>query len=243
MEKNFCRAQPAHGLAPVWARTIVGSLLGLVAFAAPAAEPADLSAPNDKLSYSIGASIGKNLKKDNPEINVQVLIEGFKAAFQDQKLRLSDKDIRIVMGEYQTRLRQTAMAQRQQAMETNKKAGDAYLAANLGKPGVVVLPSGLQYRVVKAGNGPIPKLADSVLVSYRGTLINGTEFDATPEGKPMPLRVAGLITGWKEALVRMPVGSVWELAVPSALAYGERGAGDIGPNETLLFRLELTGIQ
>jgi FKBP-type peptidyl-prolyl cis-trans isomerase FklB len=131
------------------------------------------------------------------------------------------------------------------AGEENKKAGEAFLAQNKGKQGVVTLPSGLQYKILKAGNGKKPTENDTVECNYRGTLINGTEFDSSyRRGQPATFGVGQVIPGWREALQLMPVGSKWELYVPPDLAYGERGAGrDIGPNSTLVFEVELLGIQ
>ncbi|HMC32030.1 MAG TPA: FKBP-type peptidyl-prolyl cis-trans isomerase, partial [Candidatus Angelobacter sp.] len=131
------------------------------------------------------------------------------------------------------------------ATENNKKEGDAFLAANKTKPGVVTLPSGLQYKIVKAGTGPKPAATDTVVCNYRGTLIDGKEFDSSyKRGEPATFPVSGVIKGWTEALQLMPVGSKWELYIPPDLAYGARGAGaDIGPNATLLFEVELLSIQ
>jgi FKBP-type peptidyl-prolyl cis-trans isomerase FklB len=133
----------------------------------------------------------------------------------------------------------------QAAGDANKKEGEAFLADNKSKEGVVALPSGLQYKVLKQGDGPKPTATDSVVCNYRGTLINGTEFDSSPKhGGPATFPVNGVIKGWTEALQLMPVGSKWQLFVPSDLAYAERGAGgDIGPNATLIFEVELVSIE
>jgi FKBP-type peptidyl-prolyl cis-trans isomerase FklB len=133
----------------------------------------------------------------------------------------------------------------QQAGETNKKEGEAFLAANKTKEGVVTLPSGLQYKVLKAGTGPKPSANDSVVCNYRGTLLDNTEFDSSyKRGQPATFPVGKVIKGWTEALQLMPVGSKWQLFIPSELAYGPRGAGpDIGPNATLIFEVELLSIQ
>jgi FKBP-type peptidyl-prolyl cis-trans isomerase FklB len=134
--------------------------------------------------------------------------------------------------------------QMQTTTDKNKTAGDAFLAANKNKPGVVTLPDGLQYKIIKAGNGPKPTANDTVTVNYAGTLINGTEFDSSyKRGQPATFPVNGVIAGWTEALQLMPVGSTWELYIPSELAYGQNGAPPvIGPNETLIFKVELLGI-
>ncbi len=132
-----------------------------------------------------------------------------------------------------------------QAAETNKKEGEAFLAANKTKPGVVTTPSGLQYKILKEGTGPKPTAADKVVCNYKGTLINGTEFDSSyKRGQPATFPVGQVIKGWTEALQLMPVGSKWQLFIPADLAYGERGAGnDIGPDSTLIFEVELLSIE
>jgi FKBP-type peptidyl-prolyl cis-trans isomerase len=142
-------------------------------------------------------------------------------------------------------MREKQQAKMQVAGDANKKEGEAFLADNKSKEGVVALPSGLQYKVLKEGNGPKPTATDSVVCNYRGTLINGTEFDSsTKHGGPATFPVNGVIKGWTEALQLMPVGSKWQLFVPPDLAYAERGAGgDIGPNATLIFEVELVSIQ
>lgn len=208
-----------------------------------AAEAEAPVSPSDKLSYSIGASIGKNLKKESPDVDLKLLIEAFQESFAGKPLRMTESDMRVILGNYQVQLRQKALAERQQAMVDNKKAGDAFLEKNKARPGVQLLPSGVQYRVLKEGTGRKPLESDSVQVNYRGALVNGNQFDATEPGKPATLRVAALIAGWKQALTQMPVGSSWELVIPSALAYGERGSGDIGPNEVLVFQVDLIAIK
>jgi FKBP-type peptidyl-prolyl cis-trans isomerase FklB len=218
--------------------------LTLLAGSAWCADPTVLKTDKDKLSYSIGASIGKNLKSDSPDVDVGLLVEGLKASLAGQKLLLSDKDIRQVMNDYQVQLRQQATAKRQKAIQENKQKGEAYLADYKGQPGVQVSPGGVLYKVIKEGSGRKPLESDMVEVNYRGSLIDGTEFDATEPGHPANLKVSALINGWKQALSMMSVGSKWHLVIPAQLGYGERGAGtDIGPNEVLVFDLELVGIK
>jgi FKBP-type peptidyl-prolyl cis-trans isomerase FklB len=198
----------------------------------------------DKLSYSIGAAIGKNFKSEGTEVDVGLLVEGLKNSLAGDKLLIPEKDMRQLMNDYQTQLRQKMAAKRQQAVLDNKKKGEDYVADYKNQPGVVVSPSGVLYKVIKEGTGRKPAESDIVEVNYRGALINGTEFDATESGKPAKLKVSALIPGWKQALSMMPVGSSWHIVVPAVLAYGERGVGnDIGPNEVLVFDLELLGIQ
>ncbi len=209
-----------------------------------AADAAALKSDKDKLSYSIGASIGTNFKSEGTEVDVGLLLEGLKSSLAGEKLRVSDKDMRQVMNDYQTQLRQKMAAKRQQAIGDNKKKGDAYLAEYKTQPGVMTSPSGVLYKIIKEGTGKKPMESDMVEVNYRGALINGTEFDATEPGKPANLKVSALIPGWKQALSMMPVGSKWHIVIPAVLGYGERGVGnDIGPNEVLVFDLELLGIK
>jgi FKBP-type peptidyl-prolyl cis-trans isomerase FklB len=203
-----------------------------------------LKTDKDRLSYSIGASVGKNLKNESTEIDVNVLIEGLKSSLAGDKLPLTEKEMRQVMNDYQTQMRQRATAKKQQAMIDNKKVGEAYLAQYKAQKDVLALPSGVLYKIVKEGSGRKPMESDMVVVNYRGALTNGTEFDATEPGKPSNLKVSALIVGWKQALSAMPVGSKWQIVVPAVLAYGERGVGsDIGPNEVLVFDLELLAIK
>ena len=206
---------------------------------------APLTTSKDKISYSIGADIGKRLKTDNIDVNPTVLARGLREAFAGSKLALTDEQMHAAMMELQTTMRQKQMAAMQERSAKNKTEGAAYLAANKAKDGVVTLPSGLQYKIITAGSGPKPAAADSVVCNYRGTLIDGKEFDSSyKRGQPATFPVAGVIKGWTEALQLMPVGSKWQLVIPPDLAYGERGAGqDIGPDSTLVFEVELMSIQ
>ena len=158
---------------------------------------------------------------------------------------LTDAEARAAVMELQAEMRQKMTEARRVVGEENKKAGDAFLAANKTKPGVVTLPSGLQYKVLKMGDGKKPTLNDTVVCNYRGTLINGTEFDSSyKRNQPATIPVNGVIKGWTEALQLMPTGSKWQLFIPSDLAYGAAGAGNlIGPNATLIFDVELLSIQ
>jgi FKBP-type peptidyl-prolyl cis-trans isomerase len=218
--------------------------LALVASPVWSAEKTELKTDKDKLSYSIGISIGKNFKSDGTEVDVNLMMEGLKTSISGGKPLLSDKEIHQLMNDYQTKLRQAMAGKRQQAIGDNKKKGDAYLADFKAKNGVQTSPGGVLYQIVKEGTGKKPLESDMVEVNYRGSLINGTEFDATEPGKPATLKVAALIPGWKQALSMMPVGSKWHLVIPAVLGYGERGVGtEIGPNEVLVFDLELVGIK
>jgi FKBP-type peptidyl-prolyl cis-trans isomerase FklB len=212
---------------------------------AATAAGAPLTTSKDKISYSIGADIGKRLKTDNLDVNPTVLARGLREAFAGSKLALTDEQMHAAMMELQTTMRQKQMAAMQELSAKNKTSGAAYLAANKGKDGVVTLPSGLQYKVLTAGTGPKPAATDTVVCNYRGTLVDGKEFDSSyKRGQPATFPVSGVIKGWTEALQLMPVGSKWQLVIPPDLGYGERGAGqDIGPDSTLVFEVELVSIQ
>jgi len=199
----------------------------------------------DKVSYSIGMAMGKDLKKQLIDIDPDILAKGIKDAFAGGKALLTDQEINETMTAYQKEL----MAKQEEFLkkvgEKNKAEGEAFLAENKKKEGIKTLESGLQYKVIKAGNGKKPTLSDTVTIHYRGTLIDGTEFDSSyRRGEPAPLSISRLIPGWKEALQLMEVGEKWQLFIPSNLAYGERAAGpNIGPNATLIFEVELFSIE
>jgi FKBP-type peptidyl-prolyl cis-trans isomerase FklB len=165
-------------------------------------------------------------------------------AVGNKRTQLSEQEIRSVMSGLVGEMRQNMAKNRTEAEATNKKRGDEYRATFSKQDGAKSLPNGVLYKVAKAGSGPKPGEDDMVTVNYRGTLTNGFEFDATPEGKPADMKVAQVINGWKEALKNMPVGSRWTLVIPPHLAYGVRGVGtDIGPSETLVFDVELLSIK
>ncbi len=199
----------------------------------------------DKVSYSIGMDIGNNLKKQSIDIDPDILAQGLKDAFSGGKTLLSEQEFIDIMTAFQKELRAKQIERAKELAEKNKKEGEAFLAENKQKEGVITLPSGLQYKVIKEGTGETPKLEDTVTVNYRGTLIDETEFDSSfRRGQPATFSVKGVIPGWREALQLMKVGSKWQLFIPSDLAYGERGAGrDIGPYATLIFDIELLSIK
>jgi FKBP-type peptidyl-prolyl cis-trans isomerase FklB len=199
----------------------------------------------DKVSYSIGMDIGNNLKKQSIDIDPDILAQGIKDAFSGGNTLLTEQEFRDTMTAFQIELRAKQYVRLKELADKNKKEGEAFLAENKEKEGVITLPSGLQYKIIKEGTDEMPKLEDTVTVNYRGTLIDGTEFDSSyRRGQPATFSVKGVIAGWSEALQLMKVGSKWQLFVPSNLAYGERGAGpDIGPNATLIFDIELLSIK
>ncbi len=221
---------------------------------APLALAATVSAPlfaadapteqKDKVSYSIGANIGSSLKSDGIDVNPEMLQRGMSDAFNGVKLQLSQEEMMQTMQAFQTEMRGKMAAQRTAMGEKNKSAGEAFLAENKKKDGVKTTKSGLQYKVLTEGKGEKPKATDTVSTNYRGTLIDGTEFDSSAKhGGPASFPVNAVIPGWTEALQMMPVGSKWQLAIPPSIAYGESGQGPITPNSTLLFDVELLKIE
>jgi FKBP-type peptidyl-prolyl cis-trans isomerase FklB len=227
-------ASKAPGTTPAKPHTATGTKL-----------PLALKTDKDKVSYAIGVNIGKSMRKDTVDVDPAIFSRGMKDAMAGGKLLLSDDEIKATLTKLQTDLRARQEVAMQEAGEINKKAGDDFLAQNKTKEGVVALPDGLQYKILKEGNGPKPAATDSVVCNYRGSLIDGTEFDSSyKRGQPATFPVNGVIKGWTEAVQLMPVGSKWQLFVPADLAYGNRGAGpDIGPNATLIFEVELLSIQ
>ena len=213
--------------------------------AASRPKPLILRTQQDKVSYAIGMNMAKNLQRQSVDVNPDALSRGLKDVLTGNKTLLTEDEAKTTLTNFQNDMRAKAQEEIQQVSEANKKEGQDFLAANKTKDGVVVLPSGLQYKILKEGTGPKPSAGDSVVCNYRGTLINGTEFDSSyKRGEPATFPVNGVIKGWTEALQRMSVGAKWELFVPPDLAYGERGAGaEIGPNATLIFEVELLSIQ
>jgi FKBP-type peptidyl-prolyl cis-trans isomerase FklB len=215
------------------------------AAATPATEtPSAFSNRKDTLSYAIGVSTARNLLKDGIELNPEVMLQGIQDAVDNKRTKLSEAEIRSVMSGLVGEMRQKMAANRVEAEAANKKRGDEYRVAFSKQPDTKSLSSGVLYKIAKVGTGPKPLEDDLVSVNYRGTLTNGFEFDATPEGKPANMKVSQLINGWKDALKNMPTGSRWTLVIPPHLAYGVRGVGtDIGPSETLVFDVELVSIK
>jgi FKBP-type peptidyl-prolyl cis-trans isomerase FklB len=197
-----------------------------------------LKTQKEKVSYSIGVTIGKNVKMQGIDLDQKNLLQGIKDGINNSKKLLSDKEIEETLTAFQNEMIANVA-------EKNRKEGEAFLAVNKQKEGVVTLPSGLQYKIIVNGTGPKPTADQTVECHYRGTLINGTEFDSSiKRGKPAEFELGKVIKGWTEALQLMPVGSKWQLFIPSELAYGNGGAGQIiGPNSTLIFEVELLSIK
>jgi len=197
------------------------------------------------LGMNIGSGLGANLKKQSVEVDWNLVAQGLKDAALGSKTRLTDEEAKAVLTEVQNEVRKEQQERMKQEAAKNKTDGETFLADNKKKEGVVALPSGLQYKILTEGKGPKPAASDTVVCNYRGTLIDGTEFDSSyKRGQAATFPVNGVIKGWTEALQLMPVGSKWQLFIPSSLAYGERGAGaDIGPDSTLIFEVELVSIK
>ena len=204
-----------------------------------------LKTDKDKTSYAIGVNMGKSIRSGPVDLDNKILLQAFRDALAGRKLLMTDDEVKATMTALQADMRKKQGEKMQQLAETNKKAGEDFLAANKAKEGVVTLPSGLQYKILTAGNGPKPVVTDSVVCNYKGTLLDNTEFDSSyKRGQPATFPVGQVIKGWTEALQLMPVGSKWQLFIPSDLAYGPRGsAPTIGPNSTLIFEVELLSIK
>jgi len=204
-----------------------------------------LTTQKQKFSYALGMNLGTGMHEQSVEVDPEIVARGMKDAISGAKPLLTEDEARQVMMEVRTQVQKAQQAKMQLEAATNKKEGAAFLAANKSKPGVVTLPSGLQYKIITAGTGPKPTASDTVVCNYRGTLINGKEFDSSyKRGQPATFPLNGVIKGWTEALQLMPVGSKWQLFIPSDLAYGERSPSpDLGPDSTLIFEVELLSIQ
>jgi FKBP-type peptidyl-prolyl cis-trans isomerase FklB len=197
------------------------------------------------MSYAIGMDLGNKLKNQPVELDHSLIIKGISDTLTGSKTLMNEREFSDSLNALKKEMSQKRMDRMKEESEKNKKEGEAFLAENSEKEGVVTLPSGLQYKVIKEGTGKNPKSTDTVTVNYVGTLINGNEFDSSyRRGQPASFRVNGVIRGWTEALQLMKEGAKWKLFIPPGLAYGERGAGrGIGPNETLIFEVELISIK
>lgn len=203
-----------------------------------------LKTDKDKQSYAIGMNIGKSIHRDGVDVDPNILLRGMKDAIAGGKTALTEDEAKTVMMNLQADLHKQQAEKAQQAGDANKKAGDAFLAENKTKEGVVTLLSGLQYKILTQGTGPKPAATDTVVCNYKGTLLDNSEFDSSySRNQPLTIPVGGVIKGWTEALQLMPVGSKWQLFIPSDLAYGPQAKGPIGPNSTLIFEVELISIQ
>src|ERR1041385_7933820 len=221
-------------------RLIAIGMIGLMPGLLRAADKPEFKDAREKHSYSVGANWGNSLKRQEVDVDLEVLINGLREAFAGQSA-LTDEELRESMMALNKEIRAKQEEKRKVQGEKNKQEGEKFLAENKTKSGVTALPSGLQYKVMSEGSGDSPKPGDTVTVNYRGTLIDGTEFDSSfKRGQPATFSVTGVIKGWTEALELMKPGAKWQLFIPPDLAYGERGSGQsIGPNATLIFEVEL----
>lgn len=212
--------------------------------AAPAANSL-LATDMDKLSYSIGADLGRNFKKQDISISPAAMTKGLQDGIAGGQLLMTEEQMREVLNNFQKDLMAKRTADFAKKADENKVKGEAFLNQNKSKDGVVTLPSGLQYKIITKGDGAKPSKDDTVTVEYTGTLINGEVFDTTDKtGKPATFKVTQVIPGWTEALQLMPAGSTWEVYVPAGLAYGPRSVGGaIGPNEALIFKIHLISVK
>lgn len=219
--------------------SMIGLSFGAAVFAG------DLTTQTAKLSYTIGYKTGAALKAQSISIDAQDFNQGLQAGYGGGTSSMTDQEMQATLDKMQQQVANNMQQQAQVAGDANKKAGDEFLAKNAKEAGVVTLPSGLQYRIIHEGNGNSPKATDTVTVNYEGTLINGTVFDSSyKRGQPASFKVNQVIAGWQEALQLMKPGATWMLYIPSNLAYGAHGAGSlIGPNETLIFKVDLISVK
>ncbi len=219
-------------------------LMVFLATSAPAQEP-KLESDRDKASYLIGRNIGETIHGDGIDLNVQNLIMGLQEALAGKESKIAAEEADKVMQAFQAEMQKQMEAKAGKQADANRDAGKTFLEGNKKREGVMVTETGLQYEVIKAGDGAKPTPLDTVKVHYHGTLIDGTVFDSSVEREsPVSFPVNGVIAGWTEALQLMQVGAKYKLFIPADLAYGKQGAGrDIGPNSTLVFEVELLSIQ
>ena len=218
---------------------------GLATVSLQAEDKSDFKDQKEKLSYAYGLNYGQAFKRQESDIDPDVVAKAIKDVLAGVTPRLSEKEARETIMAYQKEMRAKQEEKNKVLAEQNKKDGAAFLAENAKKEGVKVTPSGLQYKILTEGTGEIPKSTDSFSTQYRGTLIDGKEFDSSyKRGQPASFAVTGVIKGWTEALQMMKTGSKWQLFIPSDLAYGDRGTGrDIPPGAALIFEIELVSIK
>ena len=228
-------------------RFFAGVVISTLLFAVQvyAEEGTQLKDKKDKVSYAIGLDVGNAMKKQSIDINTDIFMKGLKDALAGGKKLMSDEEIRETMTAFSREMADKQKENVKKLAEKNKQEGDAFLAENKKKEGVKTLESGLQYKIITEGAGKTPKAGDTVTVNYRGTLIDGTEFDSSyKRGQPATFPVSGVIKGWTEALQLMKEGAKWQLFIPANLAYGDKGAGGtIGPNAVLIFEVELISVK
>jgi FKBP-type peptidyl-prolyl cis-trans isomerase FklB len=204
-----------------------------------------LDSTKNRISYTIGVNIGQDFKSQQMDIEPDALLMGLKDTLAGKELQLTEEEMVQEIQNFQQEMQAKLVAEMEQQAAKNKAEGEAFLTENAKREGVVVTESGLQYKIIEPGEGEPPGPADVATVHYRGTLIDGTQFDSSYDrGQPAAFPVGGVIAGWSEALQLMKPGAKWQLIIPAELAYGDRGAGqDIGPNSTLLFDVELISVE
>jgi len=222
---------------------LTASLIGMSPVTLAEDGAAKFESKEAKVSYAFGVMFGQRMRNELQDIDLDQFANGLKSAFNDEPQLLTDDEIAQTLSEYQREMQEKQIAELQKLSEANKIVGEEFLSANKDKEGVVTLESGLQYKVLTEGKGPQPAATDTVTVHYTGSLISGEVFDSSvSRGEPATFPLNGVIAGWTEALQLMPTGSKWQLYIPADLAYGPQGNRSIGPNETLLFEVELIEI-
>jgi FKBP-type peptidyl-prolyl cis-trans isomerase FklB len=227
-------------------RLVIILCMALAAGPVFAADKVELKTQKDKVSYAIGLDVGNGLKKNEVDVDADIVAKAIKDVLAGNKPLMTDEEVKTTITGLQKDLQAKQQERAKVVGEKNKKEGEAFLAQNKAKDGVKTLPSGLQYKVITEGKGKTPKASDTVTVQYKGTLIDGTEFDSSyKRGQPATFPVSGVIKGWTEALQLMKEGSKWQLVIPADLAYGANGTpgGPIGPNAVLIFDVELVSIK
>jgi FKBP-type peptidyl-prolyl cis-trans isomerase len=239
-------SKPAQSTSSTQSKTPAAKKPASSSAASKPAAPVALTTQKQKNSYALGMSIGLGFQKQgiDKSIDTSLVVRGFRDSIAGSKTAMTEDEMKAALQQLRTEVMSAQEAKAKEAGATNRKEGETFLAENKSKDGVKTLPDGLQYKVLTEGTGPKPASTDTVTVNYRGTLINGKEFDSSyKRGQPASFPVTGVIKGWTEALQLMPVGSKWQLFIPADLAYGDRGAGaDIGPGDTLIFEVELLSI-
>ena len=219
------------------------AVMALLAASAQAADRPELKSEKDRVSYSIGLEVARNFKKNSVDFDPAMVMQGMSDGVAGERPLLSEKEFRKVIGDFQTQVRQKMAANMRALTVENRKRAEEFLQSNKTKDGVTTLAGGLQYKVMQAGQGALPLESDSVVINYRGMLLDGTQFDATTANRPGTVKLFDLFNGFRAAIKNMSVGSHWTVWIPPQLGYGERGVGsDIGPNELLVYDIELVGI-
>lgn len=218
------------------------TLLAGCSSGAPSYETAALDTNDQKASYGIGMNMGSQLAQAADRLDREALMRGIEDGLQGNESQISDGEMQSILMQFGSEIEAAAETERSQEGEANLAAGAAYLAENGAKQGVTTTASGLQYEVLRVGEGERPTVDSTVRLHYRGSLIDGTEFDSSYGGEPAVFMVSGVIPGFTEALILMPVGSHYRIVIPAGIAYGPQGSGPIGPNSTLIFEIELLEI-